>query len=766
VDRNPMAVELAKVALWLHTFTVGAPLSFLDHHLRCGNSLFGYWISQAIDRASKWGGQLLINEPMKKAMAQAVAMRKLERVTDVDIAEVHESKTLFDGIEQETRPLNTFINTLYSLDWQKLDKADEAAIRAWLDGQFGDPFDVSRGKILLGPSDLGLKHPQEKNVLDRLPAKIVPLAERFAGLLNRSRNLISRERIQNWQVSFPGVWRQWENTELNGGFDAIIGNPPYVRQELIKEYKPSLKRAFAATYDGSADLYVYFYEQGLKLLRPGGRLSYVVTNKWMRVGYADGLRDLFDKTAWIEFVADFGHAKKFFPDADVFPSVIVVRKPTGGDAPDETRVCVIPRDDVPEKGLEEAVAKATYALPRNYFTKDPWALEPPAVAALLLKIKTQGLPLKSVIPRLPVNGIKTGLNQAFLIDADEHAQLVAQDPSCGSIIKPYLRGQDIRRWQSPDKTQFMILLKSSSDFTWPWSGKDESEAEKIFEATYPSLFQRMKRYEDYNDPKTGKKRGLRLREDQGRYWWELRPCAYYGLFASPKIIYQAIQFYARYTFEEQEVYGNNKTYFFGADNLAVLGILNSPLMWWYSWRHFIHMKDEALSNDQVKIAELPIATKLLEDELFKTTVSDLLRVVNRVSAADVSLQDWLYQGFDIKRGHVALRKMSALSFDDFIKSVKSGLARGRKLTAAEVSDLKREYDVTISPVLAARIEIDTFERSISDTVNAAYGLSEADVALLWDSAPPRMPFTPAGLNEGSIDEMHNDEEEDTQDGNS
>jgi hypothetical protein len=102
VDRNPMAVELAKVALWLHTFTVGAPLSFLYHHLRCGNSLFGYWIRPAIDRPTKWGGQLLINESMKKAMAQAIAMQKLERVTDVDIAEVHESKTLFEGIEQET----------------------------------------------------------------------------------------------------------------------------------------------------------------------------------------------------------------------------------------------------------------------------------------------------------------------------------------------------------------------------------------------------------------------------------------------------------------------------------------------------------------------------------------------------------------------------------------------------------------------------------------------------------------------------------------
>ena len=156
-----------------------------------------------------------------------------------------------------------------------------------------------------------------------------------------------------------------------------------------------------------------------------------------------------------------------------------------------------------------------------------------------------------------------------------------------------MRGQDIRRWRSPEKTQFMILLKSSSDFAWPWSGKGEAEAEKAFQAAYPSLFQRMKRFEDYQDPKTGKKRGLRHREDQGKFWWELRPCAYYDLFASAKFIYQAIQFYARYTFEEQEVYGNNKTYFFGADNLALLGILNSPLMWWYGWRHFIHMKDEA-----------------------------------------------------------------------------------------------------------------------------------------------------------------------------
>src|SRR5215207_7030258 len=105
-----------------------------------------------------------------------------------------------------------------------------------------------------------------------------------------------------------------------------------------------------------ADLHVYFYEQGLRLLRPGGRLSYVATNKWLKAGYAEGLRNLFTTEGQVEFVADFGHAKHFFPDADVFPSVVVVRKPRQGEtAPAETRVCVIPRDAVPEKGLSAAV---------------------------------------------------------------------------------------------------------------------------------------------------------------------------------------------------------------------------------------------------------------------------------------------------------------------------------------------------------------------------------------------------------------------------
>ena len=203
----------------------------------------------------------------------------------------------------------------------------------------------------------------------------------------------------------------------------------------------------------------------------------------MRANYAEGMRGVFADKAWVKFVADFGHAKKFFPDADVFPSVLVVRRPVAGAVPTDTQVCVIPRDDVPEKALEEAVAKATYPLPRAHFTKESWILEPPDVVALLEKIKRAGIPLTEYAGVKPYRGVLTGLNEAFLIDAPTRDRLISEDPKAKNIIKPYLRGQDVCRWGMPDSELFMILLKSSGDHKWSWHDTtDEVEAERRFKS--------------------------------------------------------------------------------------------------------------------------------------------------------------------------------------------------------------------------------------------------------------------------------------------
>ena len=133
VDKNPMAVELAKVSLWLHSFTVGAPLSFLDHHLRCGDSLFGSWVKNGIEKATAYGSPLLLHEPVKTALGSAASMQTIEGLPDAEIAEAHRSQQIFDGVQIMTAPLNAFLSLLHAIEWQNLKgKDDKKAIQGFL----------------------------------------------------------------------------------------------------------------------------------------------------------------------------------------------------------------------------------------------------------------------------------------------------------------------------------------------------------------------------------------------------------------------------------------------------------------------------------------------------------------------------------------------------------------------------------------------------------------------------------------------------------
>ncbi|MCE2422793.1 MAG: restriction endonuclease [Gemmatimonadetes bacterium] len=212
VDKNPMAVELAKVSLWLHTFTVGAPLSFLDHHLRCGDSLYGAWVRPAIDKAEREGG-LFLAGPLSRAIRAAAPMQVIEELTDAEIAEAHRSADIFAEISEMTAPLNAFLSLLHAFDWLDVrDRDDRNAYLAWLDGSLGDPIDIAQG------NSAGLPDHE--------------YAKRVASLLDKARSLVDNERFLHWQVAFPGVWSEWESSKLHGGFDAVIGNPPWDRMKL------------------------------------------------------------------------------------------------------------------------------------------------------------------------------------------------------------------------------------------------------------------------------------------------------------------------------------------------------------------------------------------------------------------------------------------------------------------------------------------------------------------------------------------------------
>ena len=314
-------------------------------------------------------------------------------------------------------------------------------------------------------------------------------------------------RAFDLRAAFPAVFAR-------GGFDVVVGNPPYVRQEALGPFKPYLAQRYAS-YHGVADLYVYFYERGLELLAPGGKLSYIVTNKWLRAGYGEPLRRLFSERAEIEEILDFGHAP-IFEDADTFPCIIVAHPrpaaPAPPDAPPLVRVCPVPRDRSAELSLDNYVHEHGYPVPWSRYGADPWSLEPPEVDELMGKIRERGVPLAQFVGAKPMYGVKTGLNEAFLIDDATRTALIRDDPGCAGIIKPYLRGQDIKRWVPEWQGLWMIVARSGIDDRRLALGVERADEcrERSSTRTYPSLYGHMKPLQaDWL---------MAASQDKGRYW--------------------------------------------------------------------------------------------------------------------------------------------------------------------------------------------------------------------------------------------------------
>ena len=383
VDKNQMAVELAKVSLWLHTFTVGAPLSFLDHHLRCGDSLFGETVGRVLKRLNANGQELLISEALSTARSSAVSMQTIEGLTDAEIAEAHRSAEIFEGVVAMTDPLDRFMKLIHAIDWLGLtDRDDKASVQAWLDGQFGDPVEIARGRISVIPPT----HTQDAPILsqapkqvDMGPATFPPAREeaaRFAAILRNALTLIEEERFLNWEVAFPGVWRQWDG-ERTGGFDALIGNPPWDVYEfeevpwfegrdpvIAKAGKSERKKKIDALKEqcdplwfefeqararlrqgsslikkgksslvwntkGKLDLYKMFVERAVQLLAPQGLVGFLV-----KTGIATGKGTsafFYDRAVagCVKTLFDFENKKVFFTDihaSEKFCAFVVSRE--------------------------------------------------------------------------------------------------------------------------------------------------------------------------------------------------------------------------------------------------------------------------------------------------------------------------------------------------------------------------------------------------------------------------------------------------------
>ncbi|GAA4424118.1 hypothetical protein GCM10023188_03590 [Pontibacter saemangeumensis] len=244
-----------------------------------------------------------------------------------------------------------------------------------------------------------------------------------------------------WRFEFPEVLDEQGNYR---GFEVVLGNPPYIRQEELGDFKLYLQKQFS-TYAGTADLYIYFVEQGIRLLKEGGQFSYILPNKWMRAGYGQGLRAWLQKHTLVQLL-DFGDLP-VFEEATTYPLILAVEKtqPEAGYTFEAANIGTF----IYEQGLAAHVAEHAFQVQADLLPDGGWNLSNSVSQQLLEKLKNTGIPLGEYVEGKIFRGVLTGLNEAFVIDEATKERLIYEDPRSAEIIKPFLAGRDIKRYQPP-----------------------------------------------------------------------------------------------------------------------------------------------------------------------------------------------------------------------------------------------------------------------------------------------------------------------------
>ncbi|MGA3168538.1 MAG: TaqI-like C-terminal specificity domain-containing protein [Terriglobia bacterium] len=531
-----------------------------------------------------------------------------------------------DGISTFDRKLQIIQNNLYGVDLDPF-AVNIARLRLWLslaveyEGDSPPPLPNLDFKIEAGDSltvaapTHGLEQGFRKSFLDEYLRLRAEFLTAHHGHKTELRKKIAeiRKTIHGWAHTGSAVdgfdWAV-EFTEVfsDGGFDIVLANPPYVRQELIRELKPQLKSVYPDVYMSTADLYIYFYARGLQILKKGGWLVFIAPNRIFRANYAEKLRDYLAKSTCLRTLIDFGDFPVF--EAASYPSILITRKkgPSGSETCGSFATYNWGADDPLDEIGHTIRTKATQVAP-TALSGSGWYLGNDAVRTLIKKVSSSGEPLAGVVNDKICRGVITGYNKAFVINQSTRDAFVSADPKNAEIIRPFLRGRDVKRWCVSQPEEYLI---------WTYIGVDMKR--------YPAI---MKHLKEYQKP-------LEKRQDQGLHWWELRACAYYDDFGKPKIIYPDIFLHQSFAYDQSDSLMVNTLYFMPSVDVGLLGILNSQLMEFYYARVSNQMRGGYRRSFTQYIQKLPIVSPTPE---LRQMVKTLLRAAKQSGPGSPAVQE-------------------------------------------------------------------------------------------------------------------------------
>ena len=511
---------------------------------------------------------------------------------------------------------------------------------------------------------------------------------------------IAGEKAFDWEKELPQVFEK-------GGFDVVIGNPPYVHLETIKETSAQLEKVGYSTYNKRGDLYCVFVEKAFQIAKADGMVSFIMPNKWLQAGYGKELREYF-LTKRLERLIDFGDIQ-IFEGATTYPCIFVAR-----NAEPANQITVSVLKAATNYDFYQNVKSTEEEFAYSQFSCDTWIISSQKEKSLIEHLSKKFQTLKKFIGGESYRGVLTGLSEAFLIDNETYQNIISKDERAKEKIYPFLQGRNIKPYGSAEAVSFLILFEKG------WTQKEqkfdnEADAWNYLQAQYPSIAEWLEPFAEKG----------RKRTDKGDFWWELRACDYYEQFAKPKIMYQAFQVKPCFIYDENGFYSNNSMWFIPTNSKALLAILNSKMGWWLITK-FCTQIQNGYQLIWKYFSQIPIPD-CGEISVLDSLAEEMLTLNKDIQQKRSRFLRRLQENMSGIKINGALETFDNLDFAGFVAELKK---QKIKLTLVQQDEWEKYFNQYKTECQSLKTQIETTDKEIDKKVYELYGLTEEEIEVV------------------------------------
>lgn len=487
-----------------------------------------------------------------------------------------------------------------------------------------------------------------------------------------------------------------------GGFDVVIGNPPYVHLEKMKDISEALSKMNYKTFDKRGDLYCLFVEKGFDILKPNGIISYIMPNKWLQAGYGKPLREYFLSFELNQLI-DFGDIQ-IFEGATTYPCIFVSRK-----AKPKTEFKVSVLKEANKDDFYTNVNQTAETFKVDQFSGETWVVSSGNDKRLIEKLQRNFHSLSKFVGGEAFYGMKTGFTEAFLIDETTKNKLINDDYKASEIIKPVLRGRDINKWVAASHDCYII-------------------------GTFPALDLEIDNYPSIRDYllSFGKERleqsGVKgSRKKSNNKWFETQDTfAYWDKFSKPKIMYQKFQVKPCFIYDESGLYCNDSMWIIPTDDKALLGVLNSKMGWWLITKYCTQIQNGCQLIWKY-FGQIPVP---VTDDDLAMKADQMLSLSKQLQETSQKFTRNLQRELNLEKLSGKLENWFQTPFNEFLKELEKSKV---KLTLSQKAEWEDYFIQEQKIALEIKHKIDATDKEIDQMVYELYGLTDDEIAIVENS---------------------------------